>query len=208
MTLVEKTRAKKTGPRPSEPVSLNRRAEENLRYIRDTMEGASVFTGVSGKGYVAAGLSALLASWLAAQQSSDAAWMMVWMAELVIAGSIAFTLMLRKTADQGKSVFSASGRKLLLAFLPTMSVGGLLTLAFFLQDAVTLLPGIWLGLYGAAVMTAGAWSVRAIPVMGALFVALAACELFAPVSSDLLLTLGFGGFHIVFGGWIWRQHGG
>ncbi|MEX2333094.1 MAG: hypothetical protein WD600_02490, partial [Pseudohongiella sp.] len=133
---------------------------------------------------------------------------MVWMAELVIAGSIAFTLMLRKTADQGKSVFSASGRKLLLAFLPTMSVGGLLTLAFFLQDAVTLLPGIWLGLYGAAVMTAGAWSVRAIPVMGALFVALAACELFAPVSSDLLLALGFGGFHIVFGGWIWRQHGG
>lgn len=193
---------------PARPVSLNQRAEDNLRFIRDTMEGASVFTGVSGLGYIGAGLSALAAAWLAAQQTSDAGWLLVWMLELVIATAIAFCLMLRKTASQGKSVFSASGRKLLLAFLPTMIIGGLLTLSFFLQGRVTLLPGIWLGLYGAAVMTAGVWSVRAIPVMGAIFMLLAAWVLFTAVPADLILALGFGGLHIVFGFWVWRYHGG
>lgn len=190
------------------PVSLNQRAEDNLRFIRDTMEGASVFTGVSGLGYIGAGLSALLAAWLAAQQTTDAAWLLVWMLELAVATLIAFSLMMRKTASQGKSVFSASGRKLLLAFLPTMIVGGLLTLSFFLQGRVALLPGIWLGLYGAAVMTAGVWSVRAVPVMGALFMMLAAGVLLTTVPANLILALGFGGLHIVFGGWIWRYHGG
>ncbi|MBC55027.1 MAG: hypothetical protein CMQ34_14460 [Gammaproteobacteria bacterium] len=189
-------------------MSLNQRAEDNLRFIRDTMEGASVFTGVSGMGYMGAGLSALPAAWLAAQQTSDAAWIMVWMLELVIATAIAFSLLLRKTARQGKSVLNASGRKLLLAFLPTMAVGALLTLSYFLQGRVSLLPGIWLGLYGAAVMTAGVWSVRAIPVMGALFMMLAAGVLLAAVPADLMLALGFGGLHIIFGFWIWRYHGG
>lgn len=193
---------------PARPVSLNQRAEDNLRFIRDTMEGASVFTGVSGLGYLGAGLTALLAAWLAAQQTTDAAWLLVWMVELVIATVLAFSLLVRKTARQGKSVFSASGRKLLLAFLPTMTVGGLLTLSYFLQGRVGLLPGIWLGLYGAAVMTAGVWSVRVIPVMGALFLALAMWVLFTPVPADLMLAVGFGGLHIVFGIWIWRYHGG
>ncbi|OFE11089.1 hypothetical protein PHACT_14610 [Pseudohongiella acticola] len=190
------------------PVSLNQRAEDNLRFIRDTMEGASVFTGVSGMGYMGAGVTALLAAWLAEQQSNDAYWLLVWMLELVIATAIAFSLLLRKTAQQGKSVFNASGRKLFLAFLPTMSVGGLLTLSFFLQGRTGLLPGIWLGLYGAAVMTAGVWSVRAIPVMGALFMGLAAGVLLTALPANLMLALGFGGLHIVFGFWIWRYHGG
>lgn len=193
---------------PATPVSLNQRAEDNLRFIRDTMEGASVFTGVSGLGYAGAGLTALVAAWLAAQQTSDTAWLLVWMLELVIATVLAFSLLVRKTVRQGKSVFSASGRKLLLSFLPTMTIGGLLTLSFFLQGQVSLLPGIWLGLYGAAVMTAGVWSVRVIPVMGALFMLLAACVLFTSLPADLFLAAGFGGLHIVFGVWIWRYHGG
>lgn len=194
--------------RPSIPVSLNQRAEEQLRFIRDTMEGASVFTGVSGAGYVAAGLSALLAAWLAAQQSGEAAWLMVWMLELVVASVLAITCMFLKTSRQGKSVFTVSGRKLWLAFLPTMIMGGLLTLSFYIQGHVALLPGVWLGLYGAAVMTAGAWSVRVIPVMGILFVILSALVLLTPVSPDWMLALGFGGLHIGFGLWMWRKHGG
>ena len=60
----------------------------------------------------------------------------------------------------------------------------------------------------AAVMTAGAWSVRIIPVMGALFLACGAVTLLLPVSGDLMLALGMGGLHIVFGLIIWRHHGG
>jgi hypothetical protein len=40
---------------------LSDRAEDNLRFIRTTMESSGVFTGISGVGYVLTGFTALLA---------------------------------------------------------------------------------------------------------------------------------------------------
>ena len=173
-----------SSPRTSkQPDSLQQHAADNLRFIRATMESATAFTGVSGKGYVLAGLSALFAAWLAAQQASPATWLGVWMLEMVLAASVGLALTAVKTEKEGKSLWSASGRKLLLAFIPAMAVGGVLTLALFLRNDMTLLPGIWLSIYGAAVL---------------LF----------PLPPDLMLGLGLGGLHIVFGILLWRNHGG
>lgn len=191
-----------------EPVALYDHAEDNLRYIRATMENATSFTGVSGKGYVLAGFSALIAAWLAARQSTQAAWLLVWMLEMLLAGGTALCMTAVKASRQGKPLWSNSGRKLLLAFIPAMTAGGVLTLALFLRNDTSLLPGIWLSLYGAAVMTAGVWSVRILPLMGALFLLAGALVLLTPVPSDLMLGLGFGGLHIVFGILVWRHHGG
>jgi hypothetical protein len=193
---------------PAPPLSLHEYAEDNLRFIRATMESSTVFTGVSGKGYIAAGISALFAAGIAAQQTGDNAWLAVWMIELVVGAGIAFYLSSKKAQSLGSSVWSVSGRKLLLAFLPAMAVGGMLTLAFYLHDTVSLLPGIWLSLYGAATMTAGLWSIRIIPLMGAVFFALGAIVMFTGVSADLMLAAGFGGVHIGFGLLIWRKYGG
>jgi hypothetical protein len=188
--------------------SLHQAAEDNLRYIRAAMESATSFTGVSGKGYVLAGLTAVFAAWRGALQPSPAAWLAVWMLELVIAAGITLGLVARKARSLNQTMWSGSGRKLFMAFLPAMSVGALLTLAFFLQGYTVLLPGIWLSLYGAAVMTAGAHSIRLIPVMGALFITLGGLMLLGLVPLHLALGLGFGGLHIVFGLIIWRHHGG
>ncbi len=190
------------------PDSLQQHAADNLRFIRATMESATAFTGVSGKGYVLAGVSAVLASWLAAQQSSPATWLGVWMLELLLAGSVALVMTARKTEQQGKSLWSASGRKLLLAFIPAMAVGGVLTLTLFLRGDLTLLPGVWLSIYGAAVTTAGAHSVRIVPVMGTAFMLLGALVLLLPLPANLMLGAGLGGLHIVFGLLLWRNHGG
>ena len=192
----------------SEPSALHEHAQENLRFIRAAMESATSFTGVSGLGYALAGATALPATWLAQQQGSNSAWLAVWMLELTFAALIAFSLTASKASKQGSSLLSASGKKLLLAFFPAMTVGGVLTLSFWFKDLVPLLPGVWLCLYGAAVMTAGAWSVRIIPVMGAVFLALGALTLLTPVSGNLMLALGFGGVHIVFGLIIWSKYGG
>jgi hypothetical protein len=197
-----------TSTKPSAPVSLHQHAEDNLKYIRETMESATSFTGVSGKGYVFAGISALAAAWLAAQQTSATAWLGVWMAELVLAAAVTLAMTASKARSQGSSLWSTSGIKLLLAFLPGMTVGGILTLALYLQGDLSLLPGIWMCLYGAAVMTAGVHSVRVIPVMGALFILVGALVLFTPLPANITLGLGLGILHIVFGIIVWRNHGG
>tara|TARA_R110001592_G_scaffold34593_4_gene118808 strand:+ start:571 stop:1173 length:603 start_codon:yes stop_codon:yes gene_type:complete len=192
----------------NEPISLHDHAQENLRFIRAAMESATSFTGVSGLGYVFAGLTAIPAAWLAKSQSEANAWLAIWMIELILGASIAFGFTIRKAIGQGDSLLSTSGRKLLLAFLPAMIAGGLITLSFCLSGFVQLLPGVWLSLYGAAVMTAGAWSVRVIPTMGAFFLLTGAVAMLAPVSGDVMLALGFGGLHIVFGIVIWSKYGG
>jgi hypothetical protein len=199
-------------PTPSRPKtgpdSLQQHAADNLRFIRATMESATAFTGVSGKGYVLAGISAVFASWLAARQAEPATWLGVWMLDMVLAGCVALVLTAQKTERQGKSLWSANGRKLLLAFIPAMAVGGVLTLTFYLRNDLSLLPGIWLSIYGAAVTTAGAHSVRIVPVMGIAFMVLGAMVLLLPLPPDLMLGAGLGGLHIVFGLLLWRNHGG
>lgn len=197
-----------TSSTPDQPESLQQHAADNLRFIRATMENATAFTGVSGKGYMLAGTSAVIAAWLAAQQSTPETWLGVWMLELLLAGSVALLMTAHKTESQGKSLWSANGKKLLLAFIPAMAVGGVLTLALYLRGDVALLPGIWLSIYGAAVTTAGAHSVRIIPVMGAAFMVLGTLVLLLPLPADLMLGLGLGGLHIGFGLMLWRQYGG
>jgi len=71
------------------------------------------------------------------------------------------------------------------------------------------LPGTWLLLYGTAVVSGGAFSVRVVPVMGLCLMVLGALALLAPVAwGDLFLAVGFGGGHIGFGLWIALRYGG
>jgi hypothetical protein len=97
---------------------------------------------------------------------------------------------------------------LLLAFIPSMAIGGVLTLALFLRNDLSLLPGVWLGIYGAAVTTAGAHSVRIVPMMGIAFMLIGAATLLLPLPPNLMLAAGLGGLHIGFGIVLWRNHGG
>ena len=71
-------------------------------------------------------------------------------------------------------------RKLILTFSPAMLVGAVLTGVFIEQNLYALLPGAWLLLYGAAVVSAGTNSVRIVPVMGAAFMALGAATFVVP----------------------------
>ena len=200
-----KGNAQSTG---SATVALHHKAEENLQYIRELMERSSSFTGVSGKGYVIAGVSALVTCWLAARQQSADSWLLVWMVELLFAGCLVFALTISKANRLGESLWSTTGKKLLFAFIPPMAMGGVLTVFLAQQAAIEWLPGIWLGLYGTAVMAAGTYSVGIIRLMGALFLMLGAAVLLLELPGNLFLGLGMGGLHIVVGGLIWSSHGG
>ena len=67
----------------------------------------------------------------------------------------------------------------------------------------------WILLYGTAVIAAGAFSVRPVPIMGCAFLVAGALTLFLPSElHNLMLGASFGGLHIVFGYVIARHHGG
>lgn len=192
-----------------EPPALHARAMDNLRFIRETMESASSFTAVSGWALVAIGALALGASLVAALAVTARVWLAAWLGTALVALLISSWAMSRKARAAGTSLLSRPGRKLAYNFSPPACAGALLTIVFYRAGLFSLMPGLWLLTYGAGIITGGAFSVSIVPVMGLCFMLLGAVALFAPAAwAHVLLAVGFGGLHIIFGILIARRHGG
>ncbi len=200
------------GPLPSRrprPVAIDVHAADNLRYIRETMERAGSFTAVPGWGGVAIGLTAVAAALVAARQGTPHSWLVIWLGEALLAVAIAAAATVRKARAARMPLLSGPARKFALSFAPPLLVGALLTVALFRAGYAGVLPGMWLLLYGTAVVTGGTFSVRVVPVMGLCFMCAGAVALFTPAAwGNWVMAAGFGGLQIVFGLVIARRYGG
>jgi hypothetical protein len=200
-------RLRTTHPEP--PARLHLRAMDNLRFIRETMEGAARFTDVSGIGAVAAGVSALAAAWVASRQPGLQRWLAVWLADAIVAVLILAGSSVWKARRTKADLFTGPFRRFVLALFPPLLAGGLLTVVLIAEGVTGVLPGLWLLLYGTGVVTGGAFSVRIVPVMGIAFMLVGAAALVSPaVWGDAFMAAGFGGLHVLFGILIARRHGG
>lgn len=190
------------------PVPIERRAADNLRFIRDTMERAASFTAVPGRGGAAIGITALLAGALSFGHPAREQFFF-WLVEAGLALLIGYLAVRSKSKRLALSLASRAARRALLSFMPPLLAGGVLTVVLYELGIFAVLPGLWLLLYGAAVVTGGAFSVRIVPVMGLCFMFVGAVALVAPaVWGNAFLMLGFGGLHVGFGLVIARRHGG
>jgi hypothetical protein len=196
-------------PHSKAPVALEARAMDNLRYIRETMEGASYFTAVPGWGGMLMGITALVAAFIASLQPRPALWLGVWIVEAAVSCLIGGVAMLQKARKADTPLLSQPGRRFALSLAPPLVAGALLTLVLFRAGSMGVLPGLWLLLYGAGVVTGGAFSVRVVPAMGVAFMILGAAALFSPAAwGDVYMAVGFGGLHLIFGAMIAWRHGG
>lgn len=173
------------------------------------MEKSQAFTALPGRGGIAIGLTAVVAAWVASQQTEDAAWIMVWMIEALLAGSIALFSLAQKARRSGLSLARGPGRRFLLGMGPAVLTGVLMTVSLHGAGQFDLIPGAWLLLYGAAIIAAGTFSVPAVPLMGACFMVLGTVATLGPEAwFNECMALGFGGLHIGFGWLIARKYGG
>lgn len=189
-------------------MALHDRAMDNLAYIRETMERSRAFTAVSGGAMVLMGALALVA-WGLSRGAGPDRWVVTWVVAAFVAIVIGTTGTVRKAHATGEPVFRGAGRKFVLAVLPALMVGAALTLPLHQAGEMALLPSVWLLLYGTAITSGGAFSVRTIPVMGICFLVLGGIALLSPVTwGSAFMAAGFGGLHVIFGLIIARRHGG
>lgn len=194
---------------PAGPLAMHDHAMDSIRFIRETMERAGGFTAVPGWGGVLMGTAALAAGLIAGRQASMDGWLAAWVCGGALAVGIGLAAMAFKITASGHTLLSGPTRKFALGFSPPLVVGALLTAALYRASQPMAIPGVWLLLYGTAVVSGGAFSARVVPFMGFCFMGLGAAALFSPTAwGTWYLMAGFGGLHIIFGLIIARRHGG
>ncbi|HEY5644601.1 MAG TPA: hypothetical protein VIS76_01545, partial [Pseudomonadales bacterium] len=101
------------------------------------------------------------------------------------------------------------GSRFLFGFCPPLLAGVVLTAALYRSQQFDVMPATWLLLYGAGVMTGGAFSVRIVPIQGLCFMLVGIAAFLAPADwGNVMMAVGFGGLSIVFGVIIARKYGG
>jgi hypothetical protein len=199
----------KSQERQFHPLAIDDRARDNIQFIRETMERAGSFTAVPGWGGIAIGITAVGAAVIASRQASPLATLVTWVCEAAIAIAIAVWTTYTKARESGMALLSGPGRRFVYSFAPPLLVGVLLTILLLRVGSYDAVAGVWLLLYGTAVVTGGAFSIRIVPLMGLCFMVLGAVALFCPANwGNVLLGIGFGGLHLIFGGVIARKYGG
>ena len=192
-----------------EPLGLHTQAMDNLRFIRSAMENAGSFTAVPGVGGVLMGATAMFAAFAAHLSRSPRAWLGIWSVEALLALAIGLAFSFRKALRGGASLLSKPFRRFVLAMVPAVFVGALLTFTFYRAGLTQLMPPLWLLLYGVGVSSGGAFSVRVVPLMGICFLGVGTVAALGPAEwADALMAAGFGGLHIIFGLVIARKFGG
>lgn len=193
----------------SEPDDLGERAARDLRFIRQSMERAGSFTAVSGWGQVVVGALGLAGGWFASRQESSRAQTVSWIVTAAVAVLVATIAIVNKARRSGVALDTGVTRQFLHLFLPPLGAAVVLTAVLWRTDALSLAPGMWLLLYGVAIFSAGAYSIRVVPAMGVCFALLGIAAFMSPSGwAVAYMMAGFGLVHIVFGVLIARRYGG
>ena len=193
----------------NETINIGDRAIDNLQFIRETMERSMVFTTVPGYGGVFMGVTAIVASFIANSQPLVRDWLIVWFIEAVLAFFIGLFAMWQKSKIAGVPLNSAPTKKFAKSFVPPLICAIVITLGLWRFGHFEAMIPVWILLYGAAVVCGGAFSVKAVPIMGWCFIALGAIAFFLPAGfGNSIMAASFGVLHIVFGLIIARKYGG
>ncbi|HEY1314229.1 MAG TPA: hypothetical protein VGE92_10145 [Steroidobacteraceae bacterium] len=189
--------------RSEAPAAIESRALGTLAYIRASIESSSSLD-VPGMAGIVMGVIGLLAAILVSLPRGAPHWLGIWLIAAAAALALGSALIARQIAERGHARYWGPARKFVLCLCPALLAGGVLTLVLSGAGSVAFIPGMWLLLYGCAVLSAStvttAAVARLVGIMGAVFVALGSITFALPLAAhNGMLGLGFGGVHILFG---------
>jgi hypothetical protein len=183
----------------ADTVQLDSHAAATLRYIRASMESA-VALPVPGSTGIASGVVGLLAAIVSSVPALRPHWLIIWLLAAVVAGGVGGALLLRQPSLSSLTIGGAPLRRFFIGLLPSLFAGAVMTWVLWMNGGERMLPGTWLLLYGCGLVAASAATTRNIGILGASFVATGLLALVLPQAWHvLMLGVGFGGLHIVFG---------
>ncbi len=186
-------------PKSAETVQIDFHAAATLRYIRDCMEGAASLV-LPGSAGIALGAIGLLSAVLSSTPSLHEHWLQIWLLAALAAAGVGSVLLVRDSSLRGLRLIGTPMRKFALCLMPPFAAGLIMTAVHWSSGNLHAIPGTWLLLYGCALISASTVTTRTIGMLGASFALLGTVALVLPAGAQILmLGLGFGGLHIVFG---------
>ena len=174
------------------------------------MERSATFTAVPGWGGAAMGAIGIAGGRRrrASSRRRNAGWR-CGSAAAALACTVGVATMRRKAARVGVPMTGAPGRRFAMSLAAPLVAGAALTGGLWMHGAWALMPPAWLLLYGAGVVTGGAFSVAPTRVLGLSVMVMGMAALVTPPSwGNVWLGLGFGALQVGFGIYIAREHGG
>jgi hypothetical protein len=191
-----------SNPRPDNTVALDSHALGTLNYIRASIESAGTFA-VPGIAGIAMGIVGVAATLVTSLPGLGSYWLQIWLLAAIAASVTGVVLVARQQA-RGFILYRGPARKFVLSLCPSLLAGAVLTAVFWEGGLTSLIPGMWLLLYGCAVLSASlmtsAAMVRLVAIMGGLFVVYGLIAFQLPDRwHNYVLGLGFGALHLLFG---------
>ena len=178
---------------------LDSHAASTLRYIRASMEGA-VSLAVPGSAGLALGVLGLLTAAISSVPGLHAHWLEIWLSASLVGAAVGGTLVVRESSLRNLRLIGTPLRKFVLCLTPSLFAAVVMTAVHWTYGNLHAIPGTWLLLYGCALITASAATTRTIGILGGCFALLGMMALLLPDDLQILiLAIGFGGLHIVFG---------
>jgi hypothetical protein len=185
------------------PVTIESRALGTLAYIRASIDSSSSMD-VPGMAGIVMGIIGVLAAIVVSVPRWSDHWLGIWLFAAAAALLLGSALVARQYVRRGHTRYLGPARKFLLCLCPALFAGAVLTGVSWTAGMISAIPGVWLLLYGCAVLSASTVTIagisRLISVMGALFVVLGTITFILPgAAHTIMLGLGFGVLHIIFG---------
>ena len=163
------------------------------------MEGAAALA-VPGSAGIALGLIAFLTAAISSAPGWSQYWLEIWLGAALLGAGVGGTLVVRESSLRNLRLVGTPLRKFALCLTPSLFAAVVMTGVLWEVGDLHAIPGIWLLLYGCALISASAATTRIIGVLGGCFALLGLLALLLPQRLQILmLAVGFGGLHIVFG---------